>query len=94
MDTFTTLIIFYTNRAIDIPFPPSKDSNIRQYVNKLRQERQITPNVLFIKEGTPEQQYFNMFLLEEQTATSPSHQQFVEQIATRVQKVFYSHSKP
>ncbi|KAK9156767.1 hypothetical protein Scep_003341 [Stephania cephalantha] len=67
LDAFTTLIVYYSSTADpSIPFPPPHDCLLRTTINKLKQERSITPKLLFIKGGQEDATIFENFLIEEQ----------------------------
>ncbi|KMT05478.1 hypothetical protein BVRB_7g176030 [Beta vulgaris subsp. vulgaris] len=67
LDAFTTLIVFYSSTADPaLPFPPPHDCSLRTTINKLKQERSITPKLLFIRGGQDDATAFENFLIEEQ----------------------------
>ncbi|KAK9122802.1 hypothetical protein Sjap_012404 [Stephania japonica] len=67
LDAFTTLIVYYSSTADpSLPFPPPHDCLLRTTINKLKQERSITPKLLFIKGGQDDATIFENFLIEEQ----------------------------
>ncbi|KAK9079171.1 hypothetical protein SSX86_000841 [Deinandra increscens subsp. villosa] len=67
LDAFTTLIVFYSS-SVDpsLPFPPPHDCLLRTTINKVKQERSMTPRLLFIREGEEETSLFESYLIEEQ----------------------------
>lgn len=67
LDAFTTLIVFYSSTADPgLPFPPPHDCLLRTTINKLKQERSITPKLLFIRGGQDDATAFENYLIEEQ----------------------------
>ncbi|KAJ1440698.1 Zinc finger, Sec23/Sec24-type superfamily [Sesbania bispinosa] len=67
LDAFTILIVFYSSTADPtLPFPPPHDCLLRTTINKLKQERCITPKLLFIRGGQDDASIFENFLIEEQ----------------------------
>lgn len=67
LDAFTTLIVFYSSTAsAALPFPPPQDCLLRSTINKLKQERIITPKLIFIRGGQDDATVFENYLIEEQ----------------------------
>ncbi|KAG8371163.1 hypothetical protein BUALT_Bualt13G0058100 [Buddleja alternifolia] len=67
LDAFTTLIVFYSSTAnATLPFPPPQDCLLRTTINKLKQERIITPKLVFIRGGQDDATVFENYLIEEQ----------------------------
>lgn len=67
LDAFTTLIVFYSSTADStLPFPPPQDCLLRTVINKLKQERSITPKLIFIRGGQDDATLFENYLIEEQ----------------------------
>ncbi|GAB2233945.1 hypothetical protein Droror1_Dr00003175 [Drosera rotundifolia] len=67
LDAFTALIVFYSSTAgPSLPFPPPHDCLLRTTINKLKQERSITPKLMFIRGGHEDASAFENFLIEEQ----------------------------
>ncbi|KAK6272312.1 hypothetical protein POUND7_009395 [Theobroma cacao] len=67
LDAFTTLIVFYSSTADpSLPFPPPQDCLLRATINKLKQDRCITPKLLFIQGGQDDATAFENYLIEEQ----------------------------
>lgn len=67
LDAFTNLIVFYSSTADpSLPFPPPQDCLLRTTINKLKQERCITPKLSFIKGGQDDATAFENYLIEEQ----------------------------
>jgi len=90
IDAFSLIIIYFIEtpeNKNDIAFPPPKDSLIRNTVNNLKKERHTTPNVMFIKNGTAEEPFFDMLLIEEQTKFGTTYSQFLENIQSEVAKL-------
>ncbi|KAI4368701.1 hypothetical protein MLD38_017228 [Melastoma candidum] len=73
LDAFTTLIVFYSSTADpSLPFPPPHDCLLRTTINKLKQDRSITPKLLFIKGGQDDASAFENYLIEEQDVDGSS----------------------
>ncbi|XP_058196531.1 protein transport protein SEC23 D [Rhododendron vialii] len=67
LDAFTTLIVFYSSTADpSLPYPPPHDCLLRTTINKLKQERSITPRLIFLKGGQDDCTSFENYLIEEQ----------------------------
>ncbi|GAB2285548.1 Protein transport protein S23 D [Dionaea muscipula] len=67
LDAFTVLIVFYSATADpSLPFPPPHDCLLRAAINKLKQERSITPKLMFIRGGQDDASAFDNLLIEEQ----------------------------
>ncbi|KAK4771985.1 hypothetical protein SAY86_013760 [Trapa natans] len=67
LDAFTTLIVFYSSTADpSLPFPPPHDCQLRTTINRLKQERSITPKLMFIRGGQDDATAFENYLIEEQ----------------------------
>ncbi|XP_052206812.1 protein transport protein SEC24-1 isoform X2 [Diospyros lotus] len=67
LDAFTTLIVFYSSTADpSLPFPPPHDCLLRSTINKLKQERSITPRLIFIRGVQDDATAFDSYLIEEQ----------------------------
>ncbi|XP_062016744.1 protein transport protein SEC23 D [Rosa rugosa] len=67
LDAFTALIVFYSSTADPtLPFPPPHDCLLRTEINKLKQERCITPKLIFIRGGQDDATAFENYLIEEQ----------------------------
>ncbi|XP_062083011.1 protein transport protein SEC23 D isoform X2 [Humulus lupulus] len=67
LDAFTTLVVFYSSTADPtLPYPPPHDCLLRSTINKLKQERCITPKLIFIRGGQEDASAFENFLIEEQ----------------------------
>ncbi|XP_020578173.1 protein transport protein SEC23 [Phalaenopsis equestris] len=67
LDAFTNLIVYYSPTADpSLPFPPPQDCLLRSTVNKLKQERSITPKLTFIRGGHEDSSLFENYLIEEQ----------------------------
>ncbi|WOL03496.1 protein transport protein SEC23-like [Canna indica] len=67
LDAFTNLIVYYSPTAdASIPFPPPHDCFIRTTINKLKQERSITPKLAIIRGGQDDATAFERYLIEEQ----------------------------
>ncbi|GMY15801.1 protein transport protein Sec24-like At3g07100 [Fagus crenata] len=67
LDAFTTLIVFYSSTADPaLPYPPPHDCLLRTTINKLKQDRCITPKLTFIRGGQDDATVFENYLIEEQ----------------------------
>ncbi|CAN6332904.1 unnamed protein product [Urochloa humidicola] len=67
LDAFTNLIVYYSSTADPlIPFPPPRDCLLRARINKLKQDRCITPKLTFIHGGKDDSALFENYLIEEQ----------------------------
>lgn len=67
VDAFTTIIVFYSSTADPtLPFPPPQDCLLRTTINKMKQERSITPKLIFIRGGQDDATIFENYLIEEQ----------------------------
>ncbi|XP_039004723.1 protein transport protein SEC24-like [Hibiscus syriacus] len=67
LDAFTTLIVFYSSTADpSLPFPPPHDCLLRSTINQLKQDRCITPKLVFIRGGHDDATVFENYLIEEQ----------------------------
>ncbi|KAK9170393.1 hypothetical protein Syun_002533 [Stephania yunnanensis] len=91
LDAFTALIVYYSSTADpSLPFPPPHDCLLRTTINKLKQERSITPKLLFIKGGQEDATIFENFLIEEQDVfgtgltSSTGFVSFLEEITRNV----------
>jgi hypothetical protein len=60
---------------------------IRNTILTLKEERHITPKVMFVKAGTPEDPFFDMLLIEEQNKFGTSYSQFLEFVQGEVSKL-------
>ncbi|XP_060169855.1 protein transport protein SEC23 D-like [Lycium barbarum] len=59
LDASTNLSVFYASTADpSLPFPPPQDCLLRTTINKLKQERCITPKLSFIKGGQEDAKAF------------------------------------
>ncbi|XP_076893991.1 protein transport protein SEC23 D-like [Bidens hawaiensis] len=67
LDAFTTLIVFYSSTADPtLLYPPPHDCLLRKTINKVKQERSITPRLMFIRGGQEDASVFESYLIEEQ----------------------------
>lgn len=67
LDAFTVLIVYYSSTADpSLPFPPPQDCLLRTIINKRKQERCITPKLIFMRAGQDDATPFENFLIEEQ----------------------------
>uniref|UniRef100_A0A7I4EH88 Sec23/sec24 transport family protein n=1 Tax=Physcomitrium patens TaxID=3218 RepID=A0A7I4EH88_PHYPA len=93
LDAFTTLIVYYSATADPaLPFPPPQNCGLRSIINRLKQERNITPKLLIIRGGHDNTDPFDRYLIEEQDvdgngiATGVGFVAFLDQIAHDVMK--------
>ncbi|KAK6926568.1 Sec23/Sec24, helical domain [Dillenia turbinata] len=90
LDAFTTLIVYYSSTADPaLPFPPPHDCLLRTTINKLKQERSITPKLIFIRGGQDDATAFENYLIEEQDVgngftSSMGFVSFLEEVGQRV----------
>ncbi|KAF3439416.1 hypothetical protein FNV43_RR17694 [Rhamnella rubrinervis] len=67
LDAFTTMIVFYSSTADPtLQFPPPHDCLLRTTITKLKQQRCITPKLIFIRGGQDDATIFENYLIEEQ----------------------------
>ncbi|KAF3332055.1 protein transport protein SEC23-like protein [Carex littledalei] len=67
LDAFTDIIVYYSSTADpSLPFPPPHDCLLRATINKLKQDRCITPKLTFIQGGKDDVTLFENYLIEEQ----------------------------
>ncbi|KAI3798390.1 hypothetical protein L1987_33665 [Smallanthus sonchifolius] len=67
LDAFTTLVVYYSSTADPmLPYPPPQDCLLRKTINKLKQERCITPRLMFIRGIQDDATSFENYLIEEQ----------------------------
>ncbi|PWA99596.1 Sec23/Sec24, helical domain-containing protein [Artemisia annua] len=91
LDAFTILIVFYSSTADPtLPYPPPHDCLLRTTINKLKQERSITPRLVFIRGSQEDATLFESYLIEEQDvdgsgfANSMGFVSFLEEISQGV----------
>ncbi|GKB53739.1 transport protein Sec24-like protein [Tanacetum coccineum] len=91
LDAFTILIVFYSSTADPtLPYPPPHDCLLRTTINKLKQERSITPRLIFIRGSQEDATLFENYLIEEQDvdgsgfANSMGFVSFLEEISQGV----------
>nr|GFD25377.1 protein transport protein SEC24-like At3g07100 [Tanacetum cinerariifolium] len=91
LDAFTILIVFYASTADPtLPYPPPHDCLLRTTINKLKQERSITPRLIFIRGSQEDATLFENYLIEEQDvdgsgfANSMGFVSFLEEISQGV----------
>ncbi|KAL4591727.1 hypothetical protein LXL04_004698 [Taraxacum kok-saghyz] len=67
LDAFTILVVFYSSTADPtLPYPPPHDCLLRREINKVKQERSMTPRLVFIRGGMEDAGLFENYLIEEQ----------------------------
>ncbi|KAK4440604.1 putative protein, mitochondrial [Sesamum alatum] len=99
LDAFTTLIVFYSSTADPaLPFPPPQHCLLRTTINKLKEERCITPKLIFIKGGRDDATALENYLIEDHIvklsgyATATGFVSFLDEISHRIQSSFLSRS--
>ncbi|XP_010931127.1 protein transport protein SEC23 D isoform X1 [Elaeis guineensis] len=67
LDAFTNLIVYYSPTAdASLPYPPPHDCLLRTTINRLKQDRSITPKLTFIHGQHGDATAFESYLIEEQ----------------------------
>ncbi|CAL9184453.1 unnamed protein product [Musa hybrid cultivar] len=89
LDAFTNLIVYYSLTAdSSLPFPPPHDCLLRTTINRLKQERSITPKLMFIRGGHDDATAFENYLMEDKdvdgTPSVTGFVTFLEEIASDV----------
>lgn len=70
LDALTVVVVFYApaqpgSPQADLPFPPPQRSKLRAAVNAIREERGVTPRVVYVRGGADDPSPFDELLLEE-----------------------------
>jgi len=70
LDALTAVVVFYApaqpgSPQHQLPFPPPQRSKLRAAVNAIREERAVTPRVVYVRGGADDPAPFDDFLLEE-----------------------------
>lgn len=70
VDALTAVVVFYApaapgSAAAGLPFPPPQRSRVRAAVNAIREERGVTPRVVYVRGGIEDSRVFDDLLLEE-----------------------------
>ncbi|KAL0031778.1 hypothetical protein WJX79_006935 [Trebouxia sp. C0005] len=69
LDTFTSLILYYTSGyPSSIPFPPPQSSLLRKTIQAMKQSRQISPQLKMFRGGFDDASQFTSKLIEEPDA--------------------------
>ncbi|EPS57992.1 hypothetical protein M569_16825 [Genlisea aurea] len=68
LDAFTSLVVFYSSGAdsSSLAFPPPHDCLLRSRINKTKQDRIITPKVVYLQGGKDDATPFENYLIEEE----------------------------
>ncbi|RLM66017.1 protein transport protein Sec24C-like [Panicum miliaceum] len=68
LDAYKDLLVYYSPTASsEIPFPPPRDCLLRSTINRLKQERNITPKLMFIHGARDDTTELETYLVEDQT---------------------------
>ncbi|DBB07884.1 TPA: hypothetical protein ACH3X3_009279 [Trebouxia sp. C0006] len=95
LDTFTSLILYYTpGYPSSIPFPPPHSSLLRRTIQAVKQSRQISPQLKMVRGGVDDVSQFTSKLIEEPDAIfSQGNRQatvglvaFLEQVKFEIQQ--------
>lgn len=70
VDAFDVVVVFYApaqpgSERASLPYPPPQGSAVRAAVNALREEREVTPRVVYIRGGAEDPSAFHDLLIEE-----------------------------
>ncbi|EFJ23029.1 hypothetical protein SELMODRAFT_104389 [Selaginella moellendorffii] len=89
LDAYTLLIVYYASTADPaLSFPPPHKSALRELINKLKQERSVTPKLYMIRAGFDNVEPFERHLIEEQDVngapTGTGFVSFLDEIARSV----------
>ncbi|XP_010557420.1 PREDICTED: protein transport protein SEC23 [Tarenaya hassleriana] len=85
LDAYTTVIVLYSSTADpSLPFPPPQDCLLRKKIKKLKEERSITPKLMFIRGGQDDPTAFENYLLEEQDFNGIGFVSFLENVTQSV----------
>ncbi|XP_051217224.1 protein transport protein SEC23 D [Lolium perenne] len=91
LDAYTDLLVYYLPTAsTSIPFPPPRDCLLRSTVDKLKQERNLTPRLVFIHGAHDDTTTFEKYLLEDRAldgtmlAGTTGFRSFLEEVRSRV----------
>jgi len=85
LDAYSLIVVYYAPGAA-AQFPPPHKSALRDTINKLREERPLTPRVVFLKGGVDDVSAFEAALMEEPDperlrSEGASYVQFTQQMA-------------
>lgn len=91
LDAYKDLLVYYSPTASsEIPFPPPRDCLLRSTVDRLKQERNITPKLIFIHGAHDDTTEFEKYLVEDQTldgsllSSSTGFSSFLDEIRSKV----------
>lgn len=91
LDAYTDLLVYYLPTASTlIPFPPPRDCLLRSTINRLKQERNLTPRLVFIHGAHDDTTIFEKYLIEDETldgtlvGSSAGFRSFLEEVRSRV----------
>ncbi|XP_066348287.1 protein transport protein SEC23 D-like [Miscanthus floridulus] len=90
LDAYKDLLVYYSPTASsEIPFPPPRDCLLRSTVDRLKQERNITPKLVFIHGAHDDTTEFEKYLVEDQNldgslSSSTSFSSFLDDIRSKV----------
>jgi len=91
LDAYKDLLVYYSPTASsEIPFPPPRDCLLRSTIDRLKQERNITPKLRFIHGARDDTTEFETYLIEDQTldgsrlSGSTGFSSFLDEVASKV----------
>ncbi|XP_044457434.1 protein transport protein Sec24B [Triticum aestivum] len=91
LDAYTDLLVYYLPTASpSIPFPPPRDCLLRSTVDRLKQERTLTPRLAFIHGARDDTTTFEKYLIEDRALDgtllvgSIGFRSFLEEVRSRV----------
>ncbi|KAL5213982.1 hypothetical protein ABZP36_003134 [Zizania latifolia] len=91
LDAYTDLLVYYSPTASStIPFPLRRDCLLRSKIDRLKQERNITPRLVFIHGAHDDTTAFEKYLIEDQVvdgslvASSTGFRSFLEDVRSRI----------
>ncbi|EEE60965.1 hypothetical protein OsJ_14735 [Oryza sativa Japonica Group] len=91
LDAYTDLLVYYSPTVSStIPFPPPRDCLLRSKIDRLKQERNITPKLVFIHGAHDDTTAFERYLIEDQSvdgslvASATGFRSFLEGIRSRI----------
>lgn len=91
LDAYKDLLVYYSPTASsEIPFPPPRNCLLRSTVDRLKQERNITPKLVFIHGAHDDTTEFEKYLVEDQTldgsplSSSTGFSSFLDEVRSKV----------
>ncbi|KAL6652852.1 hypothetical protein ACP70R_011777 [Stipagrostis hirtigluma subsp. patula] len=91
LDAYIDLLVYYSPTAsATIPFPPPRDCILRSTIDRLKQERNITPKLVWIHGAHDDTTAFEKYLIEDQIldashlASSSGFSSFLEEARSKV----------